>query len=230
MLLDAANGAASAISWKAGDLMDGSTPHGRLNTPWVSRPHCTPQPPRRLGERARATSWHLRYLMAPPLPHGGSVTPWRPQHVVTFKHEGAVAPPRSGDRGAPIYLSLVYLITRRLPPRVANRRLHNPADRLGGLTRVKPPIRPAGASEALRHAHRRPRGRSCGLQRRGAPARPAPYNVGMRRALYLLANALAGLVLVLLVIDPTRPITLIVVLLALAVVCAAVPTFLRRFL
>jgi hypothetical protein len=58
--------------------------------------------------------------------------------------------------------------------------------------------------------------------------RPAPYNVGMRRGLYILANALAGLVLVLLVIDPTRDMTPIVALLAAAVVCAAVPSFLRR--
>jgi hypothetical protein len=57
---------------------------------------------------------------------------------------------------------------------------------------------------------------------------PAPYNVGMRRAFYIAANALAGLVLVLLVIDPTRDMRPVVVLLVAVVVCAAVPTFLHR--
>jgi hypothetical protein len=76
---------------------------------------------------------------------------------------------------------------------------------------------------------RRPRGRSCGPRWRGAPARLAPYNVGMRRAFYIVANLLAGLVLVLLVIDPTRTMGPVFALLAAAVVCAAAPTFLRRF-
>jgi hypothetical protein len=61
-----------------------------------------------------------------------------------------------------------------------------------------------------------------------ALARPAQYNAGMRRALYIAANALAGLVLVLLVIDPTRDMRPVVVLLVAVVVCAAVPTFLHR--
>lgn len=50
----------------------------------------------------------------------------------------------------------------------------------------------------------------------------------MNRVLYFLANGFAGIVLVLLVIDPTRPLAPIFVLLALAVVCAVVPWFLRR--
>jgi hypothetical protein len=50
----------------------------------------------------------------------------------------------------------------------------------------------------------------------------------MRRFLYILANGFAGVVLVLLVLDPSRPLVPIFILLALAVVCAAVPWFLRR--
>jgi hypothetical protein len=50
----------------------------------------------------------------------------------------------------------------------------------------------------------------------------------MKRALYVLANGFAGLVLVLLLLDPTRPLAPVFVLLALAVVCAVAPRFLRR--
>jgi hypothetical protein len=50
----------------------------------------------------------------------------------------------------------------------------------------------------------------------------------MKRVLYGLANGLAGVVLVLLLLDPTRPLALVFVLLSLAVVCTIVPTFLRR--
>lgn len=50
----------------------------------------------------------------------------------------------------------------------------------------------------------------------------------MKRVLYLLANLLGGIVIVLLLVDPTRPLAPIFVLLALAVVCAVVPLFLRR--
>jgi hypothetical protein len=49
----------------------------------------------------------------------------------------------------------------------------------------------------------------------------------MKRALHILANGLAGVVLVLLLLDPTRPLALVFVLLVLAVVCAVVPRFLR---
>jgi hypothetical protein len=50
----------------------------------------------------------------------------------------------------------------------------------------------------------------------------------MYRALYLLANLLGGVVLVLLLIDPTRPLGLVFVLLGLATVCVVVPRFLPR--
>jgi hypothetical protein len=50
----------------------------------------------------------------------------------------------------------------------------------------------------------------------------------MNRVLYFLANGFAGIVLVLLLLDPARPLAPIFVLLALAVVCAVVPWFLRR--
>lgn len=50
----------------------------------------------------------------------------------------------------------------------------------------------------------------------------------MKRVFYILANGFAGIVLVLLVLDPTRPLAPIFVLLALAVVCAFVPWYLRR--
>jgi hypothetical protein len=50
----------------------------------------------------------------------------------------------------------------------------------------------------------------------------------MKRALYLLANVIAGLVLVLLLVDSTRSLAPIFVLLALAVVCAVLPSMLPR--
>jgi hypothetical protein len=50
----------------------------------------------------------------------------------------------------------------------------------------------------------------------------------MRRLLFLLANLLAHVVIVLLLIDPTRPLAPVFVLLALSVACAALPAFLRR--
>ena len=50
----------------------------------------------------------------------------------------------------------------------------------------------------------------------------------MNRVLYFFANGFAGIVLVLLVLDPSRPLTPIFVLLALAVACALMPWFLRR--
>jgi hypothetical protein len=50
----------------------------------------------------------------------------------------------------------------------------------------------------------------------------------MKRVFYVLANGFAGVVLVLLLLDPTRPLVPAFVLLALAVVCAVVPWFLRR--
>ena len=45
----------------------------------------------------------------------------------------------------------------------------------------------------------------------------------MKRVFYTLANGLAGVVLALLLLDPARPLVPVFVLLALAVVCAAVP-------
>jgi hypothetical protein len=50
----------------------------------------------------------------------------------------------------------------------------------------------------------------------------------VKRILYFFANGFAGIVLVLLLIDPTRHLAPIFVLLALAVVCAIVPWYLRR--
>ena len=50
----------------------------------------------------------------------------------------------------------------------------------------------------------------------------------MKRDFYTLANGFAGVVLLLLLLDPTRPLAPVFVLLALDVVCAAVPWFLRR--
>ena len=50
----------------------------------------------------------------------------------------------------------------------------------------------------------------------------------MKRVFYILANGFAGVVLVLLLLDPTRPLVPVFVLLALAVACAVVPWSLRR--
>jgi hypothetical protein len=49
----------------------------------------------------------------------------------------------------------------------------------------------------------------------------------MKRVLYVLANALAGIVLILLLLDPTRDLAPVFVLLALAVVCNLLSWFLR---
>jgi hypothetical protein len=49
----------------------------------------------------------------------------------------------------------------------------------------------------------------------------------MKRVLYLLANLLGGLVLVLL-LNPARPLAPVFALLALAVVCAVLPHFISR--
>jgi hypothetical protein len=49
----------------------------------------------------------------------------------------------------------------------------------------------------------------------------------MKRVFYILANGFAGVVLVLLLLDPARPLAPVFVLLALGVVCAVVPRFLR---
>jgi hypothetical protein len=49
----------------------------------------------------------------------------------------------------------------------------------------------------------------------------------MKRVFYILANSFAGVVLVQLLLDPTRPLAPVFILLALAVVCAVVPRFLR---
>ena len=50
----------------------------------------------------------------------------------------------------------------------------------------------------------------------------------MRRVLYFLANLLGGVVLVLLLLDPTRPLVPVFVLLGLAVFFAVLPRFLPR--
>jgi hypothetical protein len=49
----------------------------------------------------------------------------------------------------------------------------------------------------------------------------------MKRAFYLLANVLGGVALVLLLLDPTRPLGPMFILLAVAVVCAVLPSCLR---
>jgi hypothetical protein len=49
----------------------------------------------------------------------------------------------------------------------------------------------------------------------------------MKRALYLLANLLGGVALVLLLLDPGRPLGPIFLLLAAAVVCTVLPSWLR---
>jgi hypothetical protein len=50
----------------------------------------------------------------------------------------------------------------------------------------------------------------------------------MKRLLYFLANVLATLAIVLLVIDPDRPVTPMVCLLAVAVACAIHPALVRE--
>jgi hypothetical protein len=50
----------------------------------------------------------------------------------------------------------------------------------------------------------------------------------MKRGLYFLANLFSGIVIALLLFDPTRPLTPIFGLLALAVLCALAPSFFRR--
>lgn len=50
----------------------------------------------------------------------------------------------------------------------------------------------------------------------------------MKRVFYFVANAIAGIVLFLLVLDPTRPLAPIFILLALAVACVAVARCWRR--
>jgi len=50
----------------------------------------------------------------------------------------------------------------------------------------------------------------------------------MKRVLYLFANGLAGIVLILLLLDPIRPLAPVFVLLALAVTCVIVARYWRR--
>jgi hypothetical protein len=50
----------------------------------------------------------------------------------------------------------------------------------------------------------------------------------MKRVFYVLANLFGGVVIVLLLLDPTRPLAPILGLLTLAAVCAVVPWFLQR--
>ncbi len=50
----------------------------------------------------------------------------------------------------------------------------------------------------------------------------------MKRACYAPANPLGGVVIVLLLIDPTRPLAPVLVLLALAFVFAALPRYISR--
>ena len=62
----------------------------------------------------------------------------------------------------------------------------------------------------------------------GGPSGSYGYRLAeMKRVLYFLANLLGGVVLDLL-LDPTRPLAPVFVLLALAVVCAVLPRFLPR--
>lgn len=49
----------------------------------------------------------------------------------------------------------------------------------------------------------------------------------MKRVLCFFANGFAGIVLVLLLLDPTRPLTPIFVLLAFAVFCAIIPRYMK---
>jgi hypothetical protein len=50
----------------------------------------------------------------------------------------------------------------------------------------------------------------------------------MKQTLYVLANLFAALVLILLLVDGSRPLAPIFVLLALAVICALLPSVLSR--
>jgi hypothetical protein len=50
----------------------------------------------------------------------------------------------------------------------------------------------------------------------------------MKRALYVLANLFAGLVLILLLVDSSRPLVPVLVHLGLAVVCAVFASVLAR--
>lgn len=50
----------------------------------------------------------------------------------------------------------------------------------------------------------------------------------MKRFFYFMANGFAAIVILMLLIDPTQPLTLVFVLLALSVVCAVVPSFLPQ--
>jgi hypothetical protein len=56
-----------------------------------------------------------------------------------------------------------------------------------------------------------------------------PYRSGrLKRVFNIVANVLGGLVLVMLLLDPTRPLAPVLVVLGLAVVFAVVPWFMRR--
>jgi hypothetical protein len=60
------------------------------------------------------------------------------------------------------------------------------------------------------------------------PRSSSAATAAMKTVLYTLANIFAGLVLVLLLIDPNRPLKPIFVLLALALVYPAMEAFLRK--
>ena len=51
---------------------------------------------------------------------------------------------------------------------------------------------------------------------------------GMKRLLYFLANVIAALAITLLLIDPSRPLTPILCLLAVALARAVLPAFVRE--
>jgi hypothetical protein len=50
----------------------------------------------------------------------------------------------------------------------------------------------------------------------------------MKHLLYVLANVLAAVAIVLLLIDPDRPLTPVLCLLAVALACAVLPAFVRE--
>src|SRR5262249_25632700 len=89
------------------------------------------------------------------------------------------------------------------------------------LTRAKKPARRARTGTAV------PRRILPPATQVNETDRTAGSIFSMKRVFYILANAFAGVVLVLLLLDPTRPLAPVFVLLALAVVCAVVPRFLR---
>lgn len=58
------------------------------------------------------------------------------------------------------------------------------------------------------------------------PSNASKYDM-MKRILYIVADAFAAVVVILLLLDPTRPLAPVLVLLTLAVACAIVAWLLR---